>query len=398
MRLGLILSNDWEVFGDGSGDYFTVQHRPLEECLAAAANHGAKMTVMAEVGQQWGHRALGEKESWAREIADAWEEILRETIRQGSDVQLHLHPQWLDASYEETGKWGLNLNKWAIGRVNPVEAEGALRRGRDYLESLLKPVDPDYACHAFRAGAYCIQPSSAVIDILLKLGFKCDTSVTKGMVDGDFFDYRGAYSNILPWFVAPSTDVRYQAKNVNGLLEIPIYSFRMFDSLGARAVLGNSKARNLFYKLNFGVPYQQQDRQWTSERDKIRAERYPAQNRPFQSPGHKIKAMLSSPRGIASAVLWPTSVQFDYDYVPANVAVEGVKRIFNSSDAKRWKNEDVIVPLMTSGHVKNMHNADNLNRILEALGKEFGDRLVHWTITDAVRYWTQPEYARKLVA
>jgi|GEM_PF-392329 len=395
MRLGLILSNDWEVFGDGSGDYFTVQHRPLEECLAVAANHGAKMTVMAEVGQQWGHKALAEKHAWAQEIADAWEEIVRETIRQGSDVQLHLHPQWLDAHYGEDGKWDLNLNKWAIGRVNPQEAEAALRQGRDYLESLLKPVDQEYACHAFRAGAYCIQPSSAVIDILLKLGFKCDTSVTKGMVDRDFFDYRGAYSNIVPWFVAPSTDVRYRTQTSQGLLEIPIYSFRMFDSLGTRAVLGNSKARNLFYRLNFGVSYEQADRRWTTERDRIRAERYPAQNRPFQSPTHKIKAILSSPRGIASAVLWPTSVQLDYDYVPANVAVEGVKRIFKSPVAKQW-DDDVIIPLMTSGHVKNMHNADNLNRILDALNKTFGGRIVHWTLTDAIRYWTQPAHARLL--
>jgi len=52
MKLALILTNDWELFGDGSGDYFEIQHKPLEELLDTVEDHGAKLTVMAEVGQQ----------------------------------------------------------------------------------------------------------------------------------------------------------------------------------------------------------------------------------------------------------------------------------------------------------------------------------------------------------
>lgn len=385
MKIGLILTNDWEVFGDGSGDYRRVQHQPLEECLSVVANYGAKMTVMAEVGQQiWGFKKLGAREPWAADIAAAWEEIMRETIRQGSDVQLHLHPQWLDARYAE-GKWALNLDKWAIGRVDPAEAKSALATGRDYLEELLKPIDASYRCHAFRAGAYCIQPSGRVIAILRELGFDCDTSVTKGYIDQGFYDYTDAESNMLPWHV--DTDVRYRSASGNGLLELPIYSFKMLDSFGLRAVLGGSRTKNLLYKLNYGVPYLERDRQWFKERDRIRAELYPAENRPYQTPMHKLKGLLSSPRGWLSLGLWPVDVQLDYDYLPPNVFVEGVERIFTSRWGKEHGNDDVILPVVASGHVKNMHNGENLDRILESMRAAFGDRLVHWTITDAVNDW-----------
>ena len=61
MNLGLIITNDWEVFGDGSGDYFELQHKPLEALLKVVEEYGAKLTVMAEVGQQWAHQTLRNK-------------------------------------------------------------------------------------------------------------------------------------------------------------------------------------------------------------------------------------------------------------------------------------------------------------------------------------------------
>ena len=81
MKIGLILSNDWELFGDGSGDYFEIQHKPLESLLSTVENHSAKLTVMAEVAQQWAHQKIREQEPWADEVVFAWEAMLKETIR-----------------------------------------------------------------------------------------------------------------------------------------------------------------------------------------------------------------------------------------------------------------------------------------------------------------------------
>ena len=394
MQIGLIFSNDWEVFGDGSGDYFVVQHEPLQQCLKATSDHGASMSIMAEVGQQiWGFRKLGESQEWAHEIAEAWESILADTIRAGGDVQLHLHPQWIGADFVD-GSWDLDYDKWSIGRLPEAEVYNALKTGKDYLESILKPIKSDYTCHSFRAGAYCIQPSQTVIRVLEQLGFKADTSVTKGYFDASFYDYRNAHSNVLPWKIG--SDVRFPSPD-GSLLEIPIYSFSMIESLGLRAVLGGTKAKNLSYKLSLGVPYHEEDQKWFRERDRIRAERYPAQNRPMQqSSSHKIKGLLSSKEGLLSIVAWPNKIQLDYDYLPPNVFVKAIERIFDEKWARRYADTDLIIPVMASGHVKNMHNADNLNRILELARTSLGDRLVFWNLDQAVRYWGNTDHLKLL--
>src|SRR5262245_15530206 len=136
--------------------------------LGAVHERGAKLTLMTEVGQQFAHQKLAERETWAREIVDAWETILREALTAGHDIQLHLHPQWLDAKHED-GTWRLNYTKWAISTLPPEEMESILRNGKAYLERLLKPINADYECIAFRAGAYCIQPSATVSESLRKL-------------------------------------------------------------------------------------------------------------------------------------------------------------------------------------------------------------------------------------
>jgi len=382
MRLGLILSNDWEVFGDGSGDYFDVQHNPLAQMLDVAESHGAKVTVMAEVGQQWGHRELGRTEPWAARVADAWEDIIRDTVRRGSDVQLHLHPQWLNAQYHD-GRWGLHLENWSIASLPAADIEQALRRGKEYLEEVIRPVAPDYACVAFRAGAYCIEPSSKVIPILRRLGIMCDTSVTKGMTDPQFYNYKDAYSNILPWMTT-SQSVKYRGSGNDGILEIPIYSFPMIDSLALRVALGKARARQLFYYLNFRTPYEKADQQWMEERNRVANERYPPSSRPFSSPMGKLKKNITSPSWLLSTAISRQMVQLDYDYIPANIFVKSMQSIL---DQYERDHDDVIIPVMASGHVKNMHNCDNIDRILHAVNRTFNDKVVHWTLKDATEYW-----------
>ena len=118
MKLGLIITNDWEVFGHGSGDYFELQHKPLGALLKLIEEYGAKLTVMAEVGQQWAHQSIAEQEPWSREVAASWESMLKDTVRRQFDVQLHLHPQWLNAKYVNK-RWKLNLNEWSVGGLAP---------------------------------------------------------------------------------------------------------------------------------------------------------------------------------------------------------------------------------------------------------------------------------------
>jgi hypothetical protein len=153
-----------------------------------------------------------------------------------------------------------------------------LKEGKRYLDNLLGPVEPSYECIAFRAGAYCIEPSAVVIQNLLKVGIICDTSVTKGSYNPPFFDYRDAYSHFWPWFVSPD-DVKYKSEKEEGLLEIPIYSYKAIDLPIIRKFI----SLRLFYLICFGALLSKQDQKWLTERNKNQLKRYPVQERPLMA-------------------------------------------------------------------------------------------------------------------
>ena len=375
-KLGLILTNDWELYGDGSGDYFELQHKPLQELLKTVEGHGAKLTIMAEVGQQWAHQRISEQEAWAREIADCWESILKETIQRKHDVQLHLHPQWLNAKYENN-KWNVDLSQWAIPSLPDSTIEKVLKDGKQYLDSLLQPVAPNYECIAFRAGDYCLQPSRAVIHGLLQAGILCDSSVTKGMYDPQFYDYRGAYSNFLPWF-ASTGDIKYNSGEREGLLEIPIYSYETLVSLVLRELF--PQLSNL---LSFRTRISKQDREWLARNSKEKLKRYPLRSRPFMAKN------MRSFKWLRSILISKSCIQLDYDKLPPNIFVKCIRKIYESKDIAAWNDKQVIIPVVVSGHVKGMYNCENIARILDEVDICFKGKVVFWTISDAVRYWTK---------
>lgn len=368
MKLGLVFTNDWELLGDGTGDYFEVQHRPLEQLAAVMQDYGARLTVMAEVAQQWAHLELADRFSWAKEIATAWESILTRIVAAGHDAQLHLHPQWLDATHEGDG-WKLHFDRWAVSSLSRSELYRVISHGKAYLESLLTPADPSYECLAFRAGAYTIQPSRDIVPSLVASGFLCDTSVTKGIVQDELYDFRNAHSNCIPWHADPE-HIECQADIPSGLMEMPIYSATMWDSPLLRRCRW----------FQYGTVLSSEERKWFTDRERIWNVRYPRAARPFFRykfrPVHLVQAWLRR-----------TAVQLDYDVLCAKTFVDLLRRLFTEGAGNRWSDPEIIVPVVASGHVKSMHSTENVARILARVHSELGGTVVHWTLREAVRYW-----------
>src|ERR1700693_2803868 len=108
----LALTHDWELRGDGSGDIEEIQFAPLRRLLEIYAQVGLRTTILPDVMQQMAFRRCESSHPELRTAADSWDQHLREAFLQGHDVQLHLHPQWLNARYEE-GRWHPN-GDWSI--------------------------------------------------------------------------------------------------------------------------------------------------------------------------------------------------------------------------------------------------------------------------------------------
>ena len=373
MRIGLIFTNDWEIFGDGSGDFWEIQYKPMKQILDLMAEHNAKMTIMAEVGQQFGFKTISTINKDALKISDAWEELITNALIDGHDVQLHFHPQWLYASYNDE-KWLLNNNKWAIGKLQENEIRRILTQGKEYLESLLQKVKSDYKCNCFRAGAYYIEPSENVIKVLRELEFICDTSVTKGLISDNYFDYSNAYSNVLPYFIG--NDIKFKSEADENLIELPIYSDISINSNALKKFFPK-----IYSILRYKSLIPDDEIEWAKERDRLKNIRYPKENRFYKQNQKKdFKFYFSQ-------IIGKQAQQLDYDYIYPTEFIKIIKNIYNSPDLKKIKNKDLILPVVASGHVKDIPNTYNIEKIIKLLKNEFGSDIVFLTLTDAVNYF-----------
>ncbi|MDX6384456.1 MAG: hypothetical protein QOK48_2029 [Blastocatellia bacterium] len=197
----LALTHDWELRGDGSGDIEKIQFAPLRRLLEIYARVGARTTILPDLMQQLRFRRLQARYPELKLGADSWDEQVREASRQGHDIQLHIHPHWLNGRYEND-RWQLD-GDWSILNYDRDTAFAMLADGKLYLETLLQPIDPGYRCLAFRAGALAAAPSDHLFHSLVSLGIKLDVSIAGGMFVNDQnlqLDYRSCEETFLPYF------------------------------------------------------------------------------------------------------------------------------------------------------------------------------------------------------
>ena len=176
----LAFVDDWEVRGNGSGDPRVLQFEPMRKLVSIFNRHGIRGSFNVEVMQQLAYRKMQERFPELKAVADEWEEVVTESFRQGHDIQLHLHPQWRDATYEGRGKWRVD-GDWSILNYPASEMRAMLTCGKNYLEGLLRAIEPNYSCVSFRAGSWCAAPSDALLPILSELGFVFDMSIVAGI-------------------------------------------------------------------------------------------------------------------------------------------------------------------------------------------------------------------------
>jgi len=251
--LDIIISADYEVFGNGTGDVLSCLVSPTNELLRVCDEFGAKLTLFFEVVEWWAFKkaeAEGKLTQLDYSPAESMKEQAQRAVANGHDVQLHPHPQWLHSEYTSEG-WNLNLDYWRLPNVphglgdveDALSLRGLLYQGKRDLEAMLKTHAPDYECVALRAGGWCIQPAKDVLRAMKDVGLTADSSVFKGgyLKEKPYnLDFRDAYSECLPWRVHPE-DINKVADSVNDgrIWELPIYACqkRRLETFGLRWLL-----------------------------------------------------------------------------------------------------------------------------------------------------------------
>lgn len=221
----LAFVDDWELSGNGAGDIAELQFRPMRKLINIYNAHGIRGSFNAEVMQQLTFRKFQDEHPELKVLADEWDETVSETLRQGHDVQLHIHPQWSTAKYDN-GKWLLK-GDWSILNYKPEDAFQMMLEGKRYLETLLRPVDSTYQAVSFRSGSWCIAPSPHILGLLVKLGIVFDMSIVGGVryeTKNIQLDYSDCEEDFLPYYPV-MTDARKVSDKPEPIVCIPTNHF-----------------------------------------------------------------------------------------------------------------------------------------------------------------------------
>lgn len=225
--VNIILTLDYEIFGNGGGDPRWCMIEPTRALLDIAGRYRVPVTLMLEMCEYWAFKSQQERGALPPDYTPAlWmEEQAVAAVQAGHDVQLHLHPQWLNAAYDPgTQSWKLDLSRWRISSLPYAELVEVLRRGKHTLEGWLKPHAPNYSCYAFRAGAFCLQPEAQVLKALRAAGFTLDSSAAPGChfhAGLTRYDFRHLPRKAA-WLVQDSLSREADS----GIMELPIYTRR----------------------------------------------------------------------------------------------------------------------------------------------------------------------------
>ena len=184
----LILTVDYELFfGDDAGTVENCMIRPVKRLMEVLEVYGGKMTVFWDILHFYRLKQLEDEVDDLRFDRELIQKQIQELLIHGHDVQMHIHPHWLDARWENR-KWRFTYERFAIHRLwdngdaeNIETIMGCITQSRLLMEEVCQAVMPHYKVRVFRAGGYRVEPFERLAEALSSNNIKVDASAAFGM-------------------------------------------------------------------------------------------------------------------------------------------------------------------------------------------------------------------------
>lgn len=219
--MSIVLSFDHELpLGGLDVSYEESLLGPTDQLLDLADELGVPIVLFADVLCAQRFR------EWDRSgFYEPYCHQLDRALRRGHDVQLHLHPHWIDTEYHD-GRFHPSGN-YKLADFAQRESwggiSGIVSSSVEWLTGLAIDARSDYACVAYRAGGYVLEPEAGpTMRALWDAGIRIDSSIAKGFYRKSAFytvDYR-KMPRSANWFIGLDGDLRTPADS--GLYEVPI--------------------------------------------------------------------------------------------------------------------------------------------------------------------------------
>jgi hypothetical protein len=247
----ILMTFDYETFLSDSGTFENCILKPVDKLIDVSVKHDFKGTYFIDVLY---YLRLMEKHETGEE-ARLLKNQLQRLVQTGNRIELHLHPQWLDAK-RDGDRWEFpTLRYYRLHDLPRDKVTDLFVSGAEILEDAASEIDPSYKVTAFRAGGWCIQPFELLEEGFMKSGIKIDSSVMPGMSELNstrYYDFTAAPD--LP--IYRFKDNPAQADKNGPFFEIPITSINRsaINKILGRIVKSAHKEDFSTYGDGAGIP------------------------------------------------------------------------------------------------------------------------------------------------
>jgi len=218
-KINILLTFDYELpLGGIRKNYGDALFEPTEKLLQTADKLNVPLVFFADI------LSYVKFSKWDFEnYCMPFKNQMQKALCAGHDVQLHIHPHWLDSRFEN--QRFIPSTKFELADFSDFEIEQIIKQGIDELTAICKEVCADYQCNAFRAGGFNLNGATqTILKTLYQNGICFDSSIAKGYFFSSAIshvNYRKTAKKI-NWFLDFGKD--FSKENQSGILEIPIAS------------------------------------------------------------------------------------------------------------------------------------------------------------------------------
>jgi hypothetical protein len=343
----LSIHDDWELFGNGLGNVATQQYYPSLFFMDISDELGLNPTFMVDVAQPIMFRKYMDKDPNIGLQLTLWEESIKLIKKRGFDIQLHIHPQWLNSKYEN-GFFYLD-NRYNIGKYKIDEQNYFVENGIKYLEELLTPIDLNYKVHSFKAGGWGLQPSESILNVLKKNNIHVVLGLRNKLYNHNLgYDYRGMEETVMGYY--PNFENICKKDSDNGIITFPLSYIKL-----------NTYEKLLLFKDNFRERLLTKPLLYVPNNTKIPDE-VSKQNKEVYD--NMLKLVVNT----------LSKDYYNHLKIGGASSFSFMKRTFDKKIKSLMKIEGEEIPIIIESHTKTFHNHyDDIYRFLKYISKEYGD-------------------------